>query len=224
MAGLVVFAKLFDKATPAGTNYSSLLNGKLFVSGSMAWSTTSLVANNISRAISLGEVLCNVDGRVLQQHLCFYDFQDYANTDLRRILETVVAFVRASKDPILVHCAAGVSRSPAIVIAILLKVYGYDLETAARTLIEARRCVQPNDGFLCQLYDLATELGQNPLATNTYPPPTAAVVQRFCALKGLDLHEIREIDDEPIQLYLDTEDEVHIVTAAFPSVQAFCVE
>lgn len=220
MAGLVAFAKLFDKAQPAGTSWSSLLQGTRYISGSQSWNTTSLVSNDITRVISLGEPLENVDPRCLQHHLCIFDFDDYASTDLRRILPSVFAFEAMSERNLLIHCFAGVSRSAAVVIALLMKTRGEDLEAAASMLIRARPCVQPNDGFLCQLYDLANEWGQNSFATRTYPTPTAETIWRYIRLRGYDDREVLgPSEDEPIQVYVDDPDQQADLQKAFPGIR-----
>ena len=49
------------------------------------------------------------------------------------------------------HCYAGVSRSVTIIIAYLIKKFGWDLSTAY-DFIKAKRVVaKPNEGFMAQL-------------------------------------------------------------------------
>lgn len=55
------------------------------------------------------------------------------------------------KENILVHCNAGVSRSPAIIIAYLMIVMGLSYDEAYNKVKEVRSCIKPNDGFVKQL-------------------------------------------------------------------------
>ncbi|KAH8875967.1 Protein phosphatase Slingshot like [Schistosoma japonicum] len=52
----------------------------------------------------------------------------------------------------LVHCKMGISRSASTVIAYAMKENNWDLETALSYVRDRRSCVQPNPGFLRELY------------------------------------------------------------------------
>jgi dual specificity phosphatase 3 len=54
---------------------------------------------------------------------------------------------------VLVHCAAGVSRSPTLVLAFLIVEEKMTLR-AAYDLVSSRRLIQPNEGFMEQLIRL----------------------------------------------------------------------
>lgn len=60
---------------------------------------------------------------------------------------------RLGKGNMLIHCAAGVSRSSATIIAYLIKKKGMSFETALDYVKEKRKIVCPNDGFRKQLKD-----------------------------------------------------------------------
>lgn len=52
---------------------------------------------------------------------------------------------------VFVHCYAGVSRSVTIVVAYLMKYWGWNVDTAI-SFVQAKRVVaKPNDGFMEQL-------------------------------------------------------------------------
>ena len=51
----------------------------------------------------------------------------------------------------LVHCYAGVSRSATIIIAYLMKIMKWDLNTAFDFVKHKRVVAKPNDGFMNQL-------------------------------------------------------------------------
>ncbi|KAF6744671.1 protein-tyrosine phosphatase-like protein [Ephemerocybe angulata] len=59
---------------------------------------------------------------------------------------------------ILVHCSAGVSRSPTIVVGYLMKQRGMTLREALGCVLSVRPQVLPNPGFLAQLKTLEVEL------------------------------------------------------------------
>ena len=59
---------------------------------------------------------------------------------------------------ILVHCSAGISRSPMVVAAYLMKRKGMTLKSALGQIILVRPQVSPNAGFLQQLKEMEMEL------------------------------------------------------------------
>lgn len=62
-----------------------------------------------------------------------------------------------SKNKIFVHCNAGYSRGPTIVIGYLMKEFGYTL-TEALNKVKCKRNVRPNEGFIKQLKQLELNL------------------------------------------------------------------
>jgi protein-tyrosine phosphatase len=75
---------------------------------------------------------------------------DRADADLLTWLGVANAFIdRARRDGgVLVHCAAGVSRSAAVVMGYLMWKYGHSLQDALRIVRRARPCVRPNTGYV----------------------------------------------------------------------------
>lgn len=55
------------------------------------------------------------------------------------------------KTNVLVHCAAGISRSSAMLISYLMKKYNLTFDEALKIVKAKRTCVQPNSGFEKQL-------------------------------------------------------------------------
>ncbi|VDP50583.1 unnamed protein product, partial [Soboliphyme baturini] len=74
---------------------------------------------------------------------------------------------------VLVHCLAGVSRSPTFVIAYIMRERGLSVEEAYRFVKECRPCIAPNFNFLGQLMQYEKQLtekvnkGMNVVATTT---------------------------------------------------------
>ncbi len=96
-------------------------------------------------------------------------FEDMEHEELSAHIDQCNDFLRASqKRPTLVHCQAGMSRSPALVIAYLMMVHGLTYFAALATVREKRSCVEPNYGFRVQLIELDLRLATN------HPLPLAA--------------------------------------------------
>ena len=81
-------------------------------------------------------------------------------TTLKLAIEFIDAALESTKGAgrILVHCSAGVSRSPTIVVGYLMKKRGMTLKEALGQVVRARPQVSPNSGFLRQLKELEVEL------------------------------------------------------------------
>jgi protein-tyrosine phosphatase len=58
---------------------------------------------------------------------------------------------REEKVGVLVHCMAGKSRSPSVVIMYLMQHHGYTLQTAFDYVTSKRNGISPNIGFFLQL-------------------------------------------------------------------------
>jgi atypical dual specificity phosphatase len=72
------------------------------------------------------------------------------------IIDSVIRTKRNGK--ILVHCSAGISRSPTVVAAYLMKHEGMTLKAALGHIVRVRPQVSPNAGFLKQLKEMEMEL------------------------------------------------------------------
>ncbi|KAK1757072.1 protein-tyrosine phosphatase-like protein [Echria macrotheca] len=63
-----------------------------------------------------------------------------------------------SNGRVLVHCVAGISRSPTMIAAYLMKRLGMTLRESLTLLVEARAVVAPNPGFLRQLSEMEKDI------------------------------------------------------------------
>ncbi|XP_029014790.1 dual specificity protein phosphatase 8 [Betta splendens] len=85
----------------------------------------------------------------------------------------------SSGDSVLVHCAAGISRSPALAVAYIMYSLGLDLDQAYRFVKERRPSISPNFNFLGQLQHFQATLHQKASTSSLHtqqldnrPPPS----------------------------------------------------
>lgn len=81
---------------------------------------------------------------------------DSQSTSLLEVLPQALAFMdgalkKHSENVLLVHCYAGISRSPSCVIAHLMDAMDISMLAGFKRVREARPCIRPNEGFLGQL-------------------------------------------------------------------------
>ena len=85
-------------------------------------------------------------------HLKIYDYEAF---DISSFFEKANDFINQCKSEngiVFVHCKLGVSRSAALVLAYLIKNMGYTVDSALQLLVQKRDRVNPNKGFMKQLY------------------------------------------------------------------------
>lgn len=86
----------------------------------------------------------------IRYHTC--DLLDLPESNIIALSKECIDIIHANrKENILVHCNAGVSRSPAIVIAYLMIHTKLSYNEAYNKVKEVRSCIRPNDGFVKQL-------------------------------------------------------------------------
>ena len=80
--------------------------------------------------------------------------KDHPGSDIKKYFQETTAFIQDGLDAgeaVLVHCSAGISRSPTIVAAYLMTTYKLTSEMALNALRLRRDVVDPNFGFMCAL-------------------------------------------------------------------------
>lgn len=76
------------------------------------------------------------------------------------ITNSIIDSVLETGGKVLVHCTAGVSRSPTIILAYLMVKNGYYMEEAFNFVYEKRRVIHPNEGFIQQLEQYTNEINR----------------------------------------------------------------
>ncbi|KAH3766151.1 dual specificity protein phosphatase 10 [Pelomyxa schiedti] len=89
--------------------------------------------------------------------------EDHCTAQIHPFFQPAFDFVKTAqsnpKSRVLIHCAAGVSRSPTIAIACLMQLRHCNASDALAIVATARPVVHPNTGFLQQLLQLEKQLG-----------------------------------------------------------------
>ena len=88
------------------------------------------------------------------------DLKDDVDVNLTNIIINFINFLKEvsqnKNNKILIHCAEGVSRSPALVVAYLMWKYNMDCLNAVNFVKSKRNCIDINLGFMFQLENLNT--------------------------------------------------------------------
>lgn len=99
-----------------------------------------------------------------------HDIRDVSSEEIMDIFESCHEFISDAisesnnniNNKILVHCAAGVSRSPTITISYLMRHHQYTLDGAYAYIVHRRPMIKPNVGFLKQLVKYHYGIGCGP--------------------------------------------------------------
>ncbi len=120
-------------------------------------------------------ILCVAYDLVIQSHKStiykkintyYFDIYDNPQFDISKYFDDLSDIIEREK-VVLVHCLAGVSRSPTIVIAYLMKYHKSSLENAYYFVKSKRRMINPNKGFMEQLiYQEKILTGKNTMTLN----------------------------------------------------------
>ncbi|KAK3267297.1 hypothetical protein CYMTET_24135 [Cymbomonas tetramitiformis] len=119
------------------------------------------------------------------RYLCIdvEDLEDAAE-NLSKSFGEANDFILNAKGGVVVHCAAGISRSTTVVLAYLMKLHKMPLIDAFRLCYKARRVVWPNDGFMralikyeFMLFNKNTLHIEEYVAWGDYTPPEDTPIQ-----------------------------------------------
>ncbi|KAJ8284730.1 hypothetical protein COCON_G00035800 [Conger conger] len=121
--------------------------------------------------------LLNVSRRDTQQskghfHYKWIPVEDSHMADISsHFQETIefIDFVKQAGGKVLVHCEAGISRSPTICMAYIMKTKGLQLEEAFDFIKQRRNLISPNFGFMGQLLQFESEVLSSTPSTTPAP-------------------------------------------------------
>ncbi|KAH7883468.1 protein-tyrosine phosphatase-like protein [Phlebopus sp. FC_14] len=128
---------------------------------STASSKPFLTTNSITHVLSVGATPAHEVEGVTYHRI---SLSDSPSSSISKVCDSACKIIddalqsKNNTGKILVHCSAGISRSPMVVAAYLMKCRGMTLKAALKQIVEARPQVSPNSGFLQQLKDLEMEL------------------------------------------------------------------
>ncbi|GJJ11270.1 hypothetical protein Clacol_005502 [Clathrus columnatus] len=181
----------------AGSDSVSLILPQgLYLGPCSAASSQSFLKNNlISDVLSVGATPARMIEGVTYHRL---SLNDDTSSPITKVVNSACQIIdgvlksKKGKGKILVHCSAGISRSPTLVTAYLMKVHGMSLRSALGHVIRARNQVLPNPGFIEQLKELEMELfGTQSLDVEGLPTKKE---------DRLALFDTVVVDDEPLDV------------------------
>ncbi|TFK72450.1 phosphatases II [Pluteus cervinus] len=109
------------------------------------------------QARDITSILCLFEGDALQPEGFIHRqilIDDHPSVDILVHLRSAIDFIQEQLDTghgILVHCGAGISRSPTAVAAYLIYTRNMDVDEAITFIKKKRYVIEPNDGFIKQL-------------------------------------------------------------------------
>jgi protein-tyrosine phosphatase len=126
--------------------------GGVWLSGfHFARNAAKLAKLNIGAVVSALEL--HFDYSQLNPERLVLNIEDDPSENIIKHLDDVYNFIERQRERtnVLVHCAAGISRSSALLIGYLIRKYGMTYDQAEEHLRQRRRIIKPNPGFQKQL-------------------------------------------------------------------------
>lgn len=104
------------------------------------------------------------------------DILDLPSQNIRKHFDTAYQFIdealHTKANNILVHCSAGISRSPTLVLAYMIKKYHMKLDEAFQKMRQLRTIVDPNISFILQLREWEKKCSEITDDINSKTTPT----------------------------------------------------
>ncbi|KAG8597955.1 hypothetical protein GDO81_002442 [Engystomops pustulosus] len=131
---------------------SKVTEGLFLSSAAMARKTALLLGHNITFVINVSlECLSSVIPGVTYLHFPFADLPEAPLYDYFETITQKIHEVETDGGRTLIHCVAGISRSPTFCLAYLMRQHGLTLLAAHDHLKSCRPIIRPNIGFWRQL-------------------------------------------------------------------------
>ena len=149
-----LFNHCFSSKTFFDPECNEIIQTKLYLSNYDFASNENLLSKiNVSSILVCGsELKCKFPYKYNYLKL---NLHDYENDSLLPHIEKSVKFIVDNfSNGVLVHCKAGISRSPSIIIAFLIKSYKYTYDEAYEYVKSKRQKIKPNDKFISELKKL----------------------------------------------------------------------
>ncbi|KAL4462615.1 hypothetical protein ABPG74_000445 [Tetrahymena malaccensis] len=128
--------------------------GRMFLSGKEVAFDINFIHNNYIKAVLTLTSSSNPEYKEEDniQHLMI-DIEDNTTYDIGKDFETTFDFIDTNlqKGNVLIHCEKGVSRSPTIAIAYIMRKEKKILSYVLAKIKEKRKVVEPNGGFIYHL-------------------------------------------------------------------------
>lgn len=137
---------------------SLIMDGLILGSQDIAVELKILEDFNITHILNVGYKIPNFyESKFIYKNV---EILDDPSTNIRIFFDGCFDFIDDGRQEgcILVHCNAGVSRAPTIVIAYLMKKFNMKLKEAYELVKSVRSSIRPNDGFMKSLKEYESEL------------------------------------------------------------------
>ena len=130
------------------TKIDEIIVGKLYISDFPSSKDYSKLSSlGIKQILTVGvELPRHGSDKFTTMHI---PISDEPSVNIIKYFPAATKFIHQA--PTLVHCAMGISRSASMVLAYLMKYYGYSLNNALSLARSKRPIINPNTGFLEQL-------------------------------------------------------------------------
>lgn len=129
-----------------------ILPGLFLSSQDPAFCIEALKKYNVKHILSVG---INLDLRFNGIKYYYCELLDLPESDIFLPIKTCIDIIHKNRhENILVHCNAGVSRSPTVVISYLMASEHLSYDEAYEKVRNKRNCIKPNNGFVQQLRTL----------------------------------------------------------------------
>ena len=143
----ILAAKVLPFYPDSFPHFDEIIPG-LFLGNQIA-ASDELLQHNFSHMLTLR----SNPGRPLVPSIVWKGIEvaDSEESSIAQFFNETFDFIEQTTESILVHCREGISRSPSVVIAYLMKKFDLSFETAFHYVKTRRRAILPNSGFIEEL-------------------------------------------------------------------------